>query len=77
MRAGYERPRRSRRCWPVARTRRPTALVGAIAHAKLETNSHGDGEKPEVSEGNFGLPAVMTRWDLFSAVAQISGPTED
>ena len=35
----------------------PTALVGAIAQAKLETQQHGDGPEPEVGQGRSGMPA--------------------
>ena len=36
----------------------PTKLVGAIAQARLETNSHDDGSQPEVGEERAGMPAV-------------------
>lgn len=48
----------------------PTALVGAIAHAKLETNSTAMGRS--VKSAKAVLDCLRsTRWDLFSAVALI------
>jgi hypothetical protein len=48
----------------------PTALVGTIAHAKLETNSTAMGRS--VKSAKAVLECLRTtRWDLFSAVALI------
>jgi hypothetical protein len=49
----------------------PTALVGAIAHAKLETNATAMGRSLKSAKGILDC-LRSTRWDLFSAVAQIS-----
>jgi hypothetical protein len=48
----------------------PTALVGAIAHAKLETNSTAMGKSLKSAKAILDC-LRSTRWDLFSAVAQI------
>jgi hypothetical protein len=48
----------------------PTAIVGAIANARLETNSTAMGKS--VKSAKSLLECLRTtRWDLFSAVAQI------
>ncbi len=48
----------------------PTTLVGAIAHAKLETNSTAMGKS--LKSGKVLLECLRTtKWDLFSAVSQI------
>jgi hypothetical protein len=46
----------------------PTALVGAIARAKLETNSTAMGRSVKSAKGVLDCLRT-TRWDLFSAVA--------
>jgi hypothetical protein len=46
----------------------PTALVGTIAHAKLETNSTAMGRSLKSAKAVLGCLRT-TRWDLFSAVA--------
>ena len=48
----------------------PTALVGVIAHAKLETNSTAMGKSLKSSKALLECLRT-TKWDLFSAVAQI------
>jgi hypothetical protein len=48
----------------------PTALVGAIAHAKLETNSTAMGRSVKSTKAVLDCLRT-TRWDLFSAVALI------
>lgn len=48
----------------------PTALVGAIAAAKLETNSTAMGRSLKSAKAILEC-LRSTRWDLFSAVAQI------
>ena len=50
----------------------PTTLVGAIAHAKLETNSTTMGRSLKSARGVLDCLRT-TRWDLFSAVARIEG----
>src|SRR5262249_37098458 len=48
----------------------PTALVGAIAHAKIETNSTSMGRSLKSAKAILECLG-RTRWDLFSAVAQL------
>src|SRR5262249_57431214 len=48
----------------------PTALVGAIAHAKIETNSTSMGRSVKSAKPILDCLG-RTRWDLFSAVAQL------
>jgi hypothetical protein len=48
----------------------PTALVGTIAHTKLETNSTAMGKSLKSAKATLDCLRT-TRWDLFSAVAQI------
>ena len=48
----------------------PTALVDAIAHAKLETNSTAMGKSLKSAKALLDCLRT-TKWDLFSAVAQI------
>jgi hypothetical protein len=48
----------------------PTALVGAIAHAKIETNSTSMGRCVKSAKAILDCLG-RTRWDLFSAVAQL------
>ena len=48
----------------------PTTLVGAIAQAKLETNSTAMGKSLKSAKAILDCLRT-TRWDLFSAVAQI------
>jgi hypothetical protein len=48
----------------------PTALVGAIAHAKIETNNTSMGRSLKSAKAILDC-LVRTRWDLFSAVAQL------
>lgn len=50
----------------------PTSLVGAIAHAKLETNSTAMGKSLKSAKSLLDCLRT-TRWDLFTAVAQIQG----
>jgi hypothetical protein len=48
----------------------PTVLVGAIAHAKVETNSTSMGRS--LRSAKLILECLgRTRWDLFSAIAQL------
>jgi hypothetical protein len=48
----------------------PTALVGIIAHAKIETNSTAMGRSLKTAKAILEC-LNRTRWDLFSAVAQL------
>jgi hypothetical protein len=48
----------------------PTALVGTIAHAKIETNSTSMGRSLKSAKALLECLG-RTRWDLFSAVAQL------
>jgi hypothetical protein len=48
----------------------PTALVGAIAHAKVETNSTSMGRSLKSAKAILECLG-RTRWDLFSAVTQL------
>ncbi len=49
----------------------PTTIVGTIANAKLETNSTAMGKSLKSAKSLLDCLRT-TRWDLFSAVAQIS-----
>ncbi len=49
----------------------PTSLVRVLAHAQLETNSTAMGKSLKGAKAILGC-LKDTRWDLFSAVAQIS-----
>jgi hypothetical protein len=48
----------------------PTALVGAIAHAKIETNCTAMGRSLKSAKAILECLG-RTRWDLFSAVSQL------
>src|SRR5205807_9457901 len=48
----------------------PTSLVGTIAHAKIETNSTSMGRSLKSAKPILDCLG-RTRWDLFSAVAQL------
>ena len=50
----------------------PTPLVGAIAHAKVETNSTAMGRSLKMAKPILESLRI-TKWDLFSAVAMIAG----
>jgi hypothetical protein len=50
----------------------PTPLVGAIAQAKIETNSTAMGRSLKAAKGVLDCLRT-TKWDLFSAVAMIAG----
>src|SRR5262249_17992078 len=49
----------------------PTALVGVIAHAKIDTSSTSMGKSLK-SAGAVLACLRATKWDLFSAVAQLA-----
>lgn len=48
----------------------PTALVGTLAHAKIETNSTAMGRSVKSAKAILDCLG-RTRWDLFSAVSQL------
>ena len=55
----------------VCEGRQPTSLVGAIIKAKIETNSTAMGKSLKSAKSMLGC-LRSTRWDLFSAVTQLT-----